>query len=123
MRGSSSSTHPPTHPPTFLQALAQSDGKFKLMYAAGHMHVGGLSLELINAGTLCFGTSAHPLIHSSTYSIYPHTPPPPPPQLINAGTLCFGTSAHPLIYSSTYSIYPHTPPPPPPPQSIHPFTH
>jgi len=32
-------------------ALKEGGGRFKLLYAAGHMHLGGLSLELINADT------------------------------------------------------------------------
>ncbi len=36
------------------KALAHAPGGFHLIYAAGHMHVGGLSLELLNLDT---GTS------------------------------------------------------------------
>lgn len=33
------------------KALAQAEGGFQIIYAAGHQHVGGLSLELYNMDT------------------------------------------------------------------------
>ncbi|TFJ80839.1 hypothetical protein NSK_007839 [Nannochloropsis salina CCMP1776] len=57
-----------------LKALREAGGLFKLVYAAGHVHVGGLSLELINADTGALICRNEPIYDSAT-GLIARTPP------------------------------------------------